>query len=142
VNKQNHLDSALELANRRQETIDSKNDTLQFKSSALSDSGQQIALLRAELSAEALARKRVERESAGAKSKIKILEDNIQTITRQSQETARDLSRTIDLLRTENQVATTQIRRSRDTIISNDPVIKSAVKNVEELDTVSGIRNK
>ncbi len=95
---QKRLDATLDLAARRQETIESKNTTLQFKNSALSDAGQQMALLRAELSSEIQARKRFARAVELAEKRIKPLEDNLQTVTRQSQETARDLTQTIETL--------------------------------------------
>ena len=112
---QKRLDATLDLAARRQETIESKNTTLQFKNSALSDAGQQMALLRAELSSEIQARKRVERAVELAEKRIKPLEDNLQTVTRQSQETARDLTQTIETL----QASSLKIKRSRPSFDEN-----------------------
>jgi hypothetical protein len=106
----NRLDATLDLANRRQETIEAKNNTLQFKNSALSDLGQQMALLRAELSAEVQTRKRLERAADMAEKRVKPLEESLQNVTRQSQETARDLTQTIDLLRAKEQVNKTHIK--------------------------------
>ncbi len=107
----NRLEATLDLANRRQETIEAKNNTLQFKNSALSDAGQQMALLRAELSAEIQTRKRLERAAEIAEQKVKPLEKNLQIVTRQSQETARDLTQTIDLLRAKDQVNKAVLKR-------------------------------
>lgn len=106
----NRLEATLDLANRRQQTIEVKNNTLQFKNSALSDIGQQMALLRAELSAEVQTRKRIERAAEMVEKKVKPLEENLQNITRQSQETARDLTQTIDLLRAKEQLYKTHIK--------------------------------
>jgi hypothetical protein len=100
----NRLEATLDLANRRQQTIEAKNNTLQFKNSALSDIGQQMALLRAELSAEVQTRKRIERAAEMVEKKVKPLEESLQNVTRQSQETARDLTQTIDLLRAKEQI--------------------------------------
>ena len=98
VTLQKRLEATLELAARRQETIESKNTTLQFKNSALSDAGQQMALLRAELNSEIQARKRFERALETAEKRVKPLEENLNLVTRQSQETARDLTQTIENL--------------------------------------------
>ncbi len=134
-NLQNRLTATLELATRRQETIESKNDTLQSKSSALSDAGQQMALLRAEMSAETQARKRAEREALAALKKATSLEDNIVTIKRQSQETARDLSRTIDLLRAETQAGQIENRRKRESAIVGEVLAIRPAKKLSETES-------
>ncbi len=118
---QSRLDAALQLAARRQETIESKNDTLQIKNSALSDTSSQMAMLRAELTAEIQARKRIERESASALKKLNDMEQNLIRTRQQSQETARDLSRTIELLRSEKTPSAVSVTRQKTAAASAEP---------------------
>ena len=93
------LTAAQELATRRQQAIDAKNETLQAKSSLISDFSQQSAIFRAELKAESDARLRAEQDAHEAAKRVAELEQSIQRITQDSKEMARDLSKTIDTLR-------------------------------------------
>ena len=98
---ESRLQAADALAARRQQSIEAKNDTLQAKSAQINTFSQQISSLRLELSGEAEARRNAERLLEAAERKAAKLETTAQTLKQQSQETARDLSRTIEALRTE-----------------------------------------